>query len=600
MKKLTNDINKISNEINNQDYPYDDKPYGFLGFLHSLAFPFILLFNWFKKKFNNIKTDPKGSFKKLGLVIISPLTWLFKKLRKWYFVWDKRVRMFIKHPKSFLKGLSSLIIPGSGHAYNKKWKRAALFFAIFLIFLSIELNTGRYMMYFSEIADFPAEDGKLYFWRDYGGFFGKGLWGLFTMGKLVIGDSYRGVSINLIDYELPWASADNSAQLLGQGIISLVFFVFVIAFYNAQIKDAWKVDRNIEEGTDVVEPLKEYLRRTWDQYFAYILVVPALILLMIFTIVPFLFSFLIAFTSIEDVKIFPTIIAEWDFFATFKSVFSDSSLLRYFWDVLKWTIFYAVMSSITVYIIGFIHAMILNSNVVKRKKAWRIVMILPWAIPGMISLMVFRQMFDGSVSGFMNQSLLNYGMLDNLQNFFIKIGFVNEGYAGGESIVWFGTGNGGLAKTVILIVNLWLGSPYFMMLILGILGTIPLSLYEAASIDGAKGSQKFRFITLPWVLKATTPIIITTFTFNFNNFGAIYFLTGGGPTRVGIPPDLNGRLQIIPGDTDILISWIYKISFGGANPEYNVAAVYSILIFIGISSIAIWSLARVKSFWEED
>jgi arabinogalactan oligomer/maltooligosaccharide transport system permease protein len=139
------------------------------------------------------------------------------------------------------------------------------------------------------------------------------------------------------------------------------------------------------------------------------------------------------------------------------------------------------------------------------------------------------------------------------------------------------------------------------MLITGVLGTIPNSLYEAADIDGATGSQKFRFITLPWVLRATAPIIITTFTFNFNNFGAIYFLTSGGP---GYPPsEIPQAVAVLgaaPGKTDILISWIYKLSFVGGVKNYNLAAVYSILIFVLISLTAIYTLSKQKAFWEED
>lgn len=140
-----------------------------------------------------------------------------------------------------------------------------------------------------------------------------------------------------------------------------------------------------------------------------------------------------------------------------------------------------------------------------------------------------------------------------------------------------------------------------MMLITGVLGTIPASLYEAAEIDGASNQQKFRYITLPWILRATAPVIITTFTFNFNNFGAIYFLSSGGP---GYPidqiPETVRVAGAAPGQTDILISWIYKLSFASNVRQYNLASVYSILIFIFISLSAIYNLSKLKSFWEED
>ena len=186
------------------------------------------------------------------------------------------------------------------------------------------------------------------------------------------------------------------------------------------------------------------------------------------------------------------------------------------------------------------------------------------------------------------------------QNILTNLGLFGQSSTG--DILWFSSPeNGALAKVLVVIVNLWLGFPYFMMLITGVLGTIPKNLYEAADIDGANATQKFRFITLPMILRATAPVIVTTFTFNFNNFGAIYFLTGGGP---GYPLDqIPENVRILgaqPGQTDILISWIYKLSFGSANDQYNLASVYSILIFVFIGLTTIYNLSKLKSFWEED
>jgi arabinogalactan oligomer/maltooligosaccharide transport system permease protein len=139
------------------------------------------------------------------------------------------------------------------------------------------------------------------------------------------------------------------------------------------------------------------------------------------------------------------------------------------------------------------------------------------------------------------------------------------------------------------------------MLITGVLTTLPKDLYEAASIDGASRWQSFKSITFPLIIKATLPAIIMTFTYNFNNFGAIYFLTGGGPAR---PNDLVPQSMLIlkgvPGATDILISWIYKLSFTKNEQIYNMAAVYSIIIFIFIGAISVYNLAKNKGIWEEE
>ncbi|MEI7667398.1 MAG: ABC transporter permease subunit, partial [Erysipelotrichaceae bacterium] len=253
--------------------------------------------------------------------------------------------------------------------------------------------------------------------------------------------------------------------------------------------------------------------------------------------------------------------------------------------------------SVTTYFLGMFQAIVIESKYVKFKKFFRTILIVPWAVPGMVSLMVFRQAFQQD--GLINKILLSTKLMPTFSNFFHTIGLTSsvEGV-----ISWLTVyGNAGLTKLVIVGVNLWLGAPYFMMLITGVLTTLPKDLYEAAAIDGATKWQSFRRITLPLILRATLPAIVMTFTFNFNNFGAIYFLTGGGPGR---PNDLVPQSMLIlkgvPGATDILISWIYKLSFTANEQLYNMAAVYSIMIFLFIGSISVFNLARAKTLWEDD
>lgn len=501
--------------------------------------------------------------------------------------------------KAFFKGLSSFFIPGLGQIRNKQYYKAIPLFIILAIFIIVELTTGNYIYALTgEIAQYPAED-KLYFFRDYGGFFTKGIWGFFSLGELVRGDMYRGEVIRTFDRVLTWRTADNSRNLLGQGVIALVFLTILGAVWIASIVDAYK--SHIKQvKTGMVEPVKQFIRRIWDELFAYIIILPAVILIMFFTLIPFLFSFLVAFTNwtgridLGDELIF------WTGFETFTLIISDAAWFTFFLDVLLWTVFYAFMSSVTVYVLGLIQALIIESKYVVFKKLWRLILILPWAIPGMISLMLFRNVFADNF-GLINQLLANADLTNTVKEVLRTIGLLGQGVAGEDgNILWLTSPNNGrLAKAIVIVVNLWMGYPYFMLLITGVLGTIPLALYEAADIDGATGFQKFRFITFPWVLRATAPVIITTFTFNFNNFGAIYFLTSGGPRYESIPNSLR-ILGAAPGQTDILISWIFKLSFDATVRQFNLAAVYSILIFIFIGLTAIYNLSKLKSFWEED
>lgn len=507
---------------------------------------------------------------------------------------------FKEHPKSALRGLGSALLPGYGQARNKQWYKAIPLFLIVLAFILVEFLTSNYIYAFSgELQDFPADPGGvLYFFRDYGGYITKGLWGFFSLGEIVLGDIYRGETIVIYDRVYTWKSADNSQVLLGEGIISLVMVSTYLTVWVLNIKDAYKT--HLKHSIDgIVEPFKEFVKRIWDEFFAYIIIIPSFTLILLFTIIPFLFSFLVAFTNWTSKIALGQMLFRWDGLETFKLVFTNSEWLSFFITVLLWTIFYAFMSSVTVYVLGLIQALIIESKYVVFKKVWRVILLLPWAIPGMISLMLFRNVFADNF-GLMNQVLANAGLTESVKSVLASLGLVNQTGAG--NILWLNSpDNGALARTIIIVVNLWLGYPYFMLLITGVLGTIPESLYEAADIDGASNGQKFRFITLPWILRATAPVIITTFTFNFNNFGAIYFLSGGGPAY---PLESLSTEMLAsggaPGQTDILISWIYKLSFASGTQHYNMASVYSIIIFVFIGLTAIYNLSKLKSFWEED
>ncbi len=521
-----------------------------------------------------------------------------------FFPWRIYVS-FRDNPKAGFSGLLSAILPGTGQVKNKQWYKAIPFFAIFAILILVEYNTGGYKYVLQgEIAAVPAgEDGRLFFFRDYGGYITRGLWGLITLGKVTILDNlesgYRGLKVLKVDNNVPWRAYDNSPSLLGLGVIALTLTTLYISVWVGNIKDAYHSSVLIQKNEGAVEPAREWVKRVWDDFFAYIIIIPSFTLILFFTVIPFLFSFLVAFTNWTSRVVVGFDTIEWVGFDTFKLVFQNTEFLQFFGSVFVWTLFFAFMTSVTVYVIGLVQALIIESKFVKFKKLWRIILIVPWAIPGLISLMLFRQVFaeDG---GLMNSILVDAGMMNTVKEFLRNIGLLDQTTPG--VIAWLNDANNyKLARTIIIVVNLWLGFPYFMMLITGVLGTIPTSLYEAADIDGASGGQKFRFITLPWVLRATAPIIITTFTYNFNNFGSIYFLTGGGPgyPTAEVPTSVRA-LGAEPGMTDILISWIYKLSFVGSTQNFNLAAVYSILIFLMISMTAIITLSRQKSFWEED
>lgn len=501
------------------------------------------------------------------------------------------------HPDALKSALLSTVVMGLGQWRNKQKAKAMVFYLVILTVIMTELLTGGYFFALSEMSQYPAgSDGSIYFIRDYGGLFTKGLWGLVTLGKVTAMSAYRGQFTETFNKIIPWLSGDNSITLLGNGLIALVLFALVLSVYVLNIRDAY-VTRKLYLSTGKVETGKGYVRRLWTDMFPYIILTPTFVMVSFFILIPFLFSFLLAFTNYTYRIVPPAQLVSWVGFVNFTKIVAESGWLAIFLDVIGWTFLYALMSSFSVYVLGLIQAIIIESKHVKFKKLWRTILIIPWAVPGMISLMVFRNVF--ALDGLANQILLTTKLMTPVSNFLYSVGLQGEA---GTVIYWFSKYiNRNLTKAVILLVNLWLGAPYFMMLITGVLTTLPKDLYEAAAIDGATRFQSFRRITLPLIIRATLPAIIMTFTYNFNNFGAIYFLTGGGPARPNeTVPQSMLILKGVPGSTDILISWIYKLSFTKNEQVYNMAAVYSIIIFIFIGAISVYNLAKNKNIWEEE
>jgi ABC-type sugar transport system permease subunit len=202
------------------------------------------------------------------------------------------------------------------------------------------------------------------------------------------------------------------------------------------------------------------------------------------------------------------------------------------------------------------------------KKIIRSLLLIPYTIPGLISIIMWR--------GMMNSE---FGVI----NRFLEAAF---GWAPHWMTEPF------WAQVAILIVNLWLGYPYFMLVTSGALQSIPSDIYEAAVIDGATGWQRFRHITLPLLLVAVGPLLIASYVFNFNNFNLIYLFIAGGPPIVGASTQA--------GHTDILLSYVYKLAFesSGRGVQYGLASAISIVVFAIVGTITLVQY-RFTNMWEE-
>jgi arabinogalactan oligomer/maltooligosaccharide transport system permease protein len=256
-------------------------------------------------------------------------------------------------------------------------------------------------------------------------------------------------------------------------------------------------------------------------------------------------------------------------FNNFKRIFSDEELRGPLTGIVIWTFAFAILTVLTTFIVGLALALLLNDERVKGIKIYRAMLILPYAFPAFLSAYVWKGMF-ATENGFINRSILG---LDD-----------------GNGIHWLT--ETGPARIAVLLVNLWLGFPYMFLISTGALQAIPSDLSEAAGLDGAGPWKIFRLIKLPLLLVSLAPLLIASFAFNFNNFTIIYLVTGGGPI-------IDPTLKITAGGTDILITFVYRIAFGGAGgADYGLASAFSILIFAIIGSISFLSFRRTRALEE--
>lgn len=252
-------------------------------------------------------------------------------------------------------------------------------------------------------------------------------------------------------------------------------------------------------------------------------------------------------------------------FDNFVKAFTSDNIRGPLISVTIWTFAFAILSVATTFALGLFLAIVFNKPGMKGKKAYRLIMILPYAFPGFLSGLVWLGLFN--------------------QDF----GYINQVLFGGASIPWLT--DPWLAKISVLTVSLWLGFPYMFLICTGALQSIPEELTEAATVDGAKPWAVFRLIKFPLLLVSVAPLLISSFAFNFNNFNIIYMLTGGGPRDVTAGVDA--------GATDILITLVYKVAFGaGTGRDYGLASAFAILIFIIVATVSIISFRQTKALEE--
>ncbi|WP_243122217.1 carbohydrate ABC transporter permease [Clostridium thermarum] len=359
---------------------------------------------------------------------------------------------------------------------------------------------------------------------------------------------------------------DNSMLILLFSVITIVISIAMIivyaksvseSYYNEQLKKAGK------KPNSFIEDLKSLFDNNFHKT---LLTLPALGVICT-VILPIIFMILIAFTNFDKTHQPPGKLFTWVGLENFKNIFWNNPLQSHtFTQLFIWTIIWAICATFSNYILGMILAIMINKKGIKFKGFWRTIFVLTIAVPQFVTLLLMSRMLQEL--GPVNVLLQNLGWIKE------PIKFLTDGTN---------------AKLTVIIVNMWIGIPYTMLITSGILMNIPEELYESAKIDGAGPVTIFRKITLPYMLFVTTPYLITQFIGNINNFNVIFLLTGGGPMTLK---------YFQAGETDLLVTWLYKLTVNEQN--YSLASTIGIIVFVISATLSLITYNRSASVQKED
>ncbi len=406
----------------------------------------------------------------------------------------------------------SFLIMGSGHLLRKQYGKG-------LLFLLIQVAFGTYLWSFG--AHYLSKLGSL---------------GTQTQGKYF--DEEQGIYI--------YTAGDNSMQILLFGVLTILLCLVFLCLYVTNVRSAYRIQQQCKQGKRLPS-LREEIRSLLDKRYHVTLLSLPILLVTLFTVLPLIFMVLIAFTNFDRNHQPPGNLFTWVGLDNFSAMFGGNEQLGYtFLNLIVWTFIWAFFATFTNYIFGIILSLLINKKGIRFKKFWRTVFIITIAVPQFVTLMLMSQLL--AEEGAVNVLLKELGWITE------SIPFLTQGT---------------LAKITVILVNMWVGIPYTMLITTGILMNIPADMYESARIDGAGPVRTFFKITMPYMLFVTAPYLITQFVNNINNFNVIYLLTGGGPLTLDFYK---------AGRTDLLVTWLYKQTVEEQN--YNLAGVIGVVVFI--------------------
>ena len=364
------------------------------------------------------------------------------------------------------------------------------------------------------------------------------------------------------EFVYKYIPGDDSKLILLYGVVAICIIVGLIIMWRSSVCSGYKalcLRRRKEKVPNIIDDVKSLAD---DNIHKLLMFLPVAFLL-VFTVVPLIYMMVMAFTDYDKSHY---VLFNWVGFDNFISIFDKGSTIgKQFGEVLTWTIIWAFFATFLNFIFGTIVAILINREGTRCKGLWRGLLSLTIAVPQFVSLMVIRSMLQPE--GIINRMLLEAGWISE------RLPFMTD-------TTW--------ARVTVIVVNLWVGIPYTIMQVTGILKNIPAEQYEAARIDGANALQQFKNITVPYMLFVMTPYLITQFTGNINNFNVIYLTTRGDPLGVGNTA----------GGTDLLVTWLYKLSVD--KQKYALAAVIGIFTFVVLSIVSLVTYRSTGSYKDEE
>ena len=424
----------------------------------------------------------------------------------------------------------SLAVLGAGNIARKQYIKGILYFLLQVVYLFFMITTG-----IGCLLSLP---------------------GLGSVEQGEIWNEAKGV------YE--YTAGDNSLLILLYGVATIFLLVAFILIWRSNLKSAYKAQVLKEEGKHI-NSFKEDIKELFNKDLHKLLMTGPFLGIVLITVLPLVFMIAMAFTNYSTINSH-LILFDWVGLVNFTKILNfNDNIGRLFYSVLSWTIVWAIFATFTNYIFGTLLAIVINRKDTKFKSFWRFCFILSIAVPQFVTLLVMRSMLQQN--GAVNVLLKNLGLIKTALPFF---------------------GNATWARVTVIVINMWIGIPYTLIQVTGILQNIPTELYESAKVDGANSFTTFFKITMPYMSFVTTPYLITTFTNNINNFNVIFLLSAGDPTPVGATA----------GKTDLLVTWLYKLTID--RQYYNLGAVIGIMTFVVLAIVSLITYRNTNSYKDEE